>query len=134
MHSAGQFAYLCQCKIAVSFVHLSESTAMNLRSRSLSALCLVALAGCVEVTKTPVPTGGSRADASVVLSYDFTSAEKVTADWAAAQAAADARCRAWGYRRADPFEGVRTQCNQSDGWGNCIRGMVSRTYQCLGRG
>ncbi len=92
------------------------------------------VAACTEVTKIPVPTAGSRADANVVLSYQQSSYEMVTPDWEAAQGSADARCRAWGYRKAEPFEGTNTQCQAFDGWGNCMMSTVSRTYQCLGRG
>ncbi|MBY6154062.1 YecR-like lipofamily protein [Vannielia litorea] len=100
----------------------------------LVILACAGLASCTEVTKVPVPTGGSRADASVVLSYEYTALEIVTADWNAAQSSADKRCRAWGYRKADPFQGTVNQCQQTDAYGSCIRGTVSKTYQCLGRG
>ncbi|WP_044028052.1 YecR family lipoprotein [Dinoroseobacter shibae] len=102
--------------------------------RIFGALCLVTVVGCTEVTKVPVPTGGSRADASVTLSYNTNPYEIVTPDWETAQSSANARCQAWGYSRAEPFEGVQTQCQAFDGWGNCSSSVVSRTYQCLGRG
>ncbi|WP_374107061.1 YecR family lipoprotein [Maritalea mobilis] len=82
----------------------------------------------------PQPTGGSRADASVVLSYQQGAFEIVTPDWEGAQAGADARCRAWGYSRADPFEGTQRTCEQTDAYGGCVLTTYSRTYQCLGRG
>ncbi|SHL76349.1 YecR-like lipoprotein [Roseovarius marisflavi] len=88
-----------------------------------------ALTAC-EAPKTPVPTGGSRSDALVELSYDVGPYEQAVVDWDTAQASAVKRCRAWGYSKADPFEGVREQCQQFNGYGSCMRGTVTRTYQC----
>ncbi len=107
-------------------------TIQVLRTTALAAV--VALTACASVVKVPQPTGGSRADASVVLSYQFGAFEIVTPDWDTAQAAADARCKAWGYHRADPFEGTQSRCESPDGFGSCNLTTVSRTYQCLGRG
>lgn len=83
-----------------------------------------------EVPKTPVPTGGSRSDALVEMSYDVGAYETPVVDWQTAQTSALKRCQAWGYRKADPFEGVREQCMQYNGYGSCLRGTVTRTYQC----
>ncbi len=95
-----------------------------------------ALFACAEVAKTPVPTSGSRSDASVVLSYETNPYEIVTdVDWDAAQKAANARCEVWGYSEADPFAGTVTTCQGGfDMYGNCTSSLVSKTYQCMGRG
>ncbi len=75
--------------------------------KTLIVVALIALAGC-EVQKTPVPTGGSRSDALVEMSYDIGGLEVPVVDWDTALASATKRCNAWGYSRADAFEGTRT--------------------------
>lgn len=92
-------------------------------------LIAFSLAGC-EVAKTPVPTGGSKSDALVELSFDVGELEVPVVDWQAAGVSAVKRCNAWGYRKADPFEGTRTQCLASDMYGSCTRSTITRTYQC----
>ena len=89
----------------------------------------VTLSACT-VPKTPVPTGGSRSDALVELSYDVGAFEQAVVDWDTAQASALKRCKAWGYNKADPFEGVKEQCHQYNSYGSCMSGTVTRTYQC----
>ena len=86
--------------------------------------------GACEVQKTPVPTGGSKADALVDMSYDVGGLEVPVVDWTAAAASAAKRCAAWGYRKADAFEGTRTQCHSRDMYGNCSMATVTKTYQC----
>ncbi|SET61276.1 YecR family lipoprotein [Oceanicella actignis] len=83
------------------------------------------------VAKTPVPIGGSRADAAIEMAYQVGLFEKPVVDWTAAEDAASRRCRQWGYARAEGYEGVRTRCDVSDGYGTCLRTTVIRTYQCL---
>jgi len=94
------------------------------------ALSLTALAGC-EVDKTPVPTDGSKADGSVVLSYQVGAYEIPKVDWSAAQSSAVQRCRAWGYSSANAFDGDARRCESSDIYGSCTMTTISRTYQCL---
>jgi hypothetical protein len=88
------------------------------------------MAACAaDTAKTPMPTGGSRADGSVNMTFEFSAAENPIVDWEAAQVSAASRCGAWGYAGADPFEGVTTQCVAMSNWG-CMRTVVTRTYQC----
>ncbi len=97
--------------------------------KSILCIALLCLAGC-EVPKTPVPTGGSKSDGLVDMSYDVGGFEIAKVDWSAAQGSATRRCNAWGYRNAEPFEGMRTQCQSFDGYGGCSFATVTRTYQC----
>jgi hypothetical protein len=90
---------------------------------------LASLAACA-VEKTPVPTGGSKSDGLVELSYQVGALEVPTVNWAAAQKSATKRCNSWGYRQADPFEGVKQQCVSSDIYGGCNMMTVTRVYQC----
>lgn len=96
-------------------------------------VALLMLAACAEVAKTPVAVGGSRADASVIMAYDVAMFENVTPDWATASKSAQARCKVWGYPGASAFEGTREQCHAYNGYGNCLRATISKTYQCTGR-
>lgn len=100
--------------------------------RTIAILAVLAVAACTETIKTPVAVGGSRADASVEMAYQQNTFEIVTPDWNAAGIAAARRCQAWGYSRADAFEGTRSSCTRYDGFGGCAQMTHSRTYQCLG--
>lgn len=95
----------------------------------LTAAAALALAACA-VEKTPVPTGGSRADASIDMSFEVGGFESPVVDWDAARATAAQRCRAWDYADAEPFEGTRTECSQYDPGLGCMMSTVTRTYQC----
>jgi hypothetical protein len=101
---------------------------------AIVASLALALIGCA--IKTPValvPTGGSRADGTVTLSYEIGSMQKPIVNMEQAAAAAGERCTAWGYHSAQPFGGETRQCQQPSEYG-CLRWFVSMTYQCLGRG
>lgn len=101
-----------------------------MRKIGVAIILIGTLAGC-EVEKTPVPTDGSKADGSVVLSYQVGPYEIPKVDWTAAQTNAVQRCRAWGYSSADAFDGNVRRCEASDIYGSCTMTTISRTYQCL---
>lgn len=94
------------------------------------ATLVVALSACA-ADKTPLPTGGSKADGLVEMSYESLGLEIPNVDWEAAQRSATKRCQAWGYARADAFEGTRSQCSMMGMYG-CNAETVTRTYQCVG--
>jgi len=94
------------------------------------AFTLILLVAC-EVVKTPVPTSGSKADGLIELSYETGMFEVPVIDHNAAYKAALSRCQSWGYSRADAFQGVKTQCQARDGYGNCTQSIVTMTYQCI---
>lgn len=100
-----------------------------MKQLSVIVVSILVLAACA-VDKTPVATGGSRSDALVEMSYQVGAFEVPTVDWAAAQTAATKRCNAWGYRKADPFEGTKNQCMSYDMYGGCNVTTVTRVYQC----
>ncbi|MFP1644901.1 YecR family lipoprotein [Pontitalea aquivivens] len=93
-------------------------------SSGLLILAALMLAGC-EVPKDALPIGGSRADGTVVLGYTLHEMEIARVDWVAAQKNADKRCQAWGYRRADAFEG------EARSYAGPSIFQVSKTYQCV---
>jgi hypothetical protein len=80
--------------------------------------------------KTLVPTGGSRSDGTVTLSYEYGMFEVPHVDLARGTTAATARCKAWGYSGAEPFGGQTTKCQVVNGYGNCLQTLVMVTYQC----
>lgn len=87
--------------------------------------------GACTVKKTPIPTGGSKADGTLELSYEFGEFERPQIDWATANASAVQRCATWGYTGAEPFGGQRTTCTSPSGYG-CVRWLATVTYQCTG--
>lgn len=91
------------------------------------------LVGCAtEVAKTPLPIGGSKADGSIEMGYQYSPQVEIPkVDWPAATKLAEQRCNAWGYRNASPFQGVRNICETRDGYGNCHQYTVTKTFQCL---
>lgn len=91
-------------------------------------LCLIS--SC-STNITPVVTGGSKADGIVTLGYQYGYFEKPHVDMAAASSKAQQRCIAWGYSRAEAFDGVETQCFQKNGFGTCLEGRVKIQYQCV---
>lgn len=93
-------------------------------------LATVALAGCA-VQAQMVPTGGSRADGTVKLSYEYGALQVPKVDGAQGIAAATSRCKAWGYTGAEAFGGGTRTCADSS-MGSCNVYRVTVEYQCTG--
>jgi putative integron gene cassette protein len=79
---------------------------------------------------TPAPTGGSKADGIVTLSYELGEFQQAIIDSNRAMQNALKRCQAWGYSSAEKFEGQKRQCLQYGGFGGCARYLISEDYQC----
>jgi hypothetical protein len=94
-------------------------------------LMVALLSACTAQHVVPVATGGSKADASVEMGYNTGLFHPAEPDWPAAQVTASKRCQAWGYSKAEGFEGTTLNCNRYNGYGQCLDGTVTRTYQCL---
>jgi len=71
------------------------------------AAVLAALSGCA-TKKDFYATGGSRADGSVDMAYDFAQFEQPVVNIAQAQSIAKSKCRVWGYNGAEAFGGKQT--------------------------
>ena len=97
------------------------------------ALGLVAasllVSGC-SVQKTMSATGGSKADGTIEMSYEYGNFEKPVVNRTQADRRATERCKAWGYDHADAFGGGKTQCLTANAYG-CTYQRVTVTYQCL---
>lgn len=70
----------------------------------------------------------------VNMGYEVGVFEKPEVRWDQAQLKAMNRCRAWGYSDAQRFGGVQKQCLAYNGYGSCMRMMITVPYQCLGDG
>lgn len=94
-------------------------------------LSLIVLTGCTQTVQiTPFPTGGSKADGTVTMTYNYGHLEIPEVDWEEADKTATAKCKAWGYNKAESFGGKLTKCTAYNGYG-CVRTQVDVTYQCL---
>lgn len=95
----------------------------------LACAVIAALTGCA-VQKTMVPTGGSRSDGTIKLSYEFDRFEVPHVDEQQGLAVATKRCAAWGYTGTEAFGGQTKTCAlQGSG---CARWLVTVEYQCTG--
>lgn len=101
-----------------------------MRTMVISLGLVLTVGGCA-VQKDLLPTGGSRSDGTVELSYSFGSFEKPQVDYVQGRRLAAKRCRAWGYNDAEPFGGQKTMCQASNAYG-CIQTLVTVEYQCTG--
>jgi len=79
---------------------------------------------------TPVATGGSKADGLVNMSYEYGMFSKPKVDLATTQERAEQRCIAWGYKKAEPFDGVENVCQEHNAYGMCTYTRVNIRYQC----
>ncbi len=93
-------------------------------------LAILLLQGCA-VQKQLIPTGGSRADGTVKLSYEYGLFEAPKLDAQQGMNVALQRCSAWGYSGAEPFGGSTQNCINPTNNG-CSRWLVSIEYQCSG--
>jgi hypothetical protein len=97
---------------------------------TVGLVAMLLVSGCA-VQKTMQATGGSRADGTVKLSYEFGMFQVPTVDMAQGTAAAVRRCASWGYSGAEPFGGQTKTCNGYGG-GNCNSWLVTVEFQCTG--
>lgn len=100
--------------------------------KSLLALLATTLilSGCA-TQKQLVPTGGSKADGTVKMSYSYGMFESPKVDMQQGAQLAVKRCAAWGYSGAEPFGGYTSVCSQPSSSG-CMETLVSVEYQCTG--
>ena len=103
---------------------------MNKPLLTLAVLCAAFVTACA-VPKQMTATGGSRADGTVKLSYEYGRFEQPQVDVSQGIRVAKARCAAWGYSGAEPFGGNTKVCNQPSS-GGCESWLVTTEYQCIG--
>lgn len=95
-----------------------------------SLLSIVLLSGCA-VEEEWAATGGSRADGTVQLSYEYGEFQKPEVNDAQGSELAASRCAVWGYTGSEAF-GTMRRCQAFGGYGNCLSWLVTRNYQCTG--
>ena len=103
----------------------------------LGVLLLTGLIGCATtVPKTWNAVGGSRADATVELSYEYYPAtENPVLNDLQADSIALKRCESWGYHSAVPFGGIKVETYpERTLLVPTTRKVVTKVYQCLGKG
>jgi hypothetical protein len=92
---------------------------------------VVCLSGCA-VQEQWAATGGSRADGTVELAYEYQQFQEPEVDDAQGADLAASRCAVWGYTGSEPFGGVMRKCQAFGGYGNCLNWLVTKNYQCTG--
>ena len=96
----------------------------------IATIMILSMMGCA-TTKDWVATGGSRADGTIKLSYEYGSFESPQLNEQQAVETAKKRCKAWGYGNAEAFGGVVKNCQAPSSMGGCDQWLVTKEYQCL---
>lgn len=101
--------------------------------KRLMLLALVAslLGGCA-VKKDWACVGGSKADGTVKLAYDYGLFQQVELTPGQAERIAAQRCSAWGYSSSEAFGGAMQTCLSYDPSLGCTAWRVTADYQCTG--
>ena len=114
-----------------------------MRNILLILALIVGMAGCgskVPVQKDWVPVDGSRAAATLKLSYQYNPQTEIpTVNDAQGYESAKQRCASWGYPEVEAFGGILEHCDhfRINPWTaqmECLTKTVTKSYQCLGRG
>ena len=92
-------------------------------------LSVIAVSACAAPT-TMSATGGSKADGIVEMSYEYGEFQQPVLDPQQGMASAGKRCKAWGYKKAEPFDGGINTCVLPGGFGGCSRMRTTISYQC----
>ena len=80
------------------------------------------------------PSGASRADGIVQLSYDYDLSDRPILDWRSAETLAEERCANWGYSSAVKTGAGRQACLAQDVFGRCKTFHVNVAYRCTDSG
>ncbi|WP_407919345.1 YecR family lipoprotein [Croceicoccus estronivorus] len=75
-------------------------------------------------------TGGSKADGVVEMSYEYGEFEEPVVNPQQGVEAATKRCKAWGYKTAEAFDGGINTCVIPGGLGGCSTMRTTVSYQC----
>ena len=99
------------------------------RSVCISVCCV--LTACAVPVKQMDAIGGSRADGTIKMAYEYGRFETPQVNAGQGAQVAKGRCIAWGYTGAEPFGGKTTECASYSG-STCERFRVVVPYQCTG--
>lgn len=95
----------------------------------LALLSILLLTSCM-VIKVPQPTGGSKSDGIVELSYERYDLEIIEINYQEAKINALRVCNRWGFDNADMFGGSIKDCSMHDSYGGCMKATITIKYQC----
>lgn len=95
----------------------------------LSLVVVASVAACAK--PNTFATGGSRADATVVVSHGPTGNGIPPQELANMTKIAAEKCQAWGYRSAEAFGGYTSHCTAPSAYG-CLAYRHDASFQCLG--
>ena len=99
-----------------------------MRNIILTTAIIVLVSGCA-AQKNWGSSGGSKADGTVKMAYTYGMFEVPKTNEQQATSLATARCKAWGYTSASPFDFVNKKC-QSMTQNGCAQWLVTKEYQC----
>lgn len=106
-------------------------------------LSVFTLSGCTtrNITVTPSPISGSKADGVVVMGYTTSSdpytTVNTTVNWDAAKIMAKKKCKTWGYSSSEKFGDFQTTtCQHQEydaflGHSYCAETLTTVSYQCI---
>lgn len=97
---------------------------------TLTFLTLFFLSGCA-VQKEWGTSGGSKSDGTVELSFTYGLFEKPQIDNKKGLEKAKKSCMTWGYSSAEEFEFLEERCLSRNAYGDCLRAIVTKKYQCI---
>ena len=100
-------------------------------SRAFLGLSIVLLLAACATPTTMSATGGSKADGIVEMSYEYGEFQEPVINPEQGMASAVKRCKAWGYQKAEPFDGGVSTCVIPGGFGGCARMRQTISYQCI---
>ncbi len=96
----------------------------------IAALAVVVfLSGCTAKVAS-APVGGSRADGTITVAYEYGAFVSPEVDSEEMQKQAQDRYARWGYLTAERFGGGLRDCIHKNSNNLCLRWRVSIEYQC----
>ncbi len=102
--------------------------------KTLMFFSLLILSGCVStiVDRVGIPSGGSKSDGIIELSYSYRLMETPNIDWNQTNLNAIKRCNSWGYNDAEIFGAAETRCTNYNYNYGCTQTVEILKYQCIG--
>jgi len=103
---------------------------MSTMKTIIATLTLAALflTGCA-TPKNWEATGGSKSDGVVQVSYELGQFESGQSDSAQGLQVATARCKTWGYKKAELTGSEKNIC-RTMGQFNCLQTTITQDYLC----
>lgn len=97
----------------------------------LSAISVLLVSSCATAPTALTPSGGSKSDAIVEMSYSTGMFSSLVIDWNATDIAAADRCTNWGFNGAEKLGGGTKRCVERYDQDDCLRYEHVYKYQCV---